>query len=143
MGLVPQFDCLLGTMTGREHLRLYSRVCGLYHELKDTLAEASSNTSEEEEPLLGAPVSDDLRPLRGEERISAFLALVGISEADADRSVNEYEIPFALTRSSKENPVTTPQLYPTSQCRTVLWQCGAPLLPCGIALQLQGMFFVR
>lgn len=32
MGIVPQFDCQWDFLTGREHVRLYARMCGTYYE---------------------------------------------------------------------------------------------------------------
>ena len=70
-GIVPQFDCLLDHATGREHLRVYARMAGLYYPSKSgTRTEKESDS----EPLLGrvGSSSDDLV---GEKRIDAFYAV--------------------------------------------------------------------
>ena len=82
MAIVPQFDCLVDFMSGREHLRLFARLSGLYYApAKD------SKTSEEQTPLLGT--GEEQHPI-GERRVALFLQLVGLSAADGDRPAGDY-----------------------------------------------------
>eukprot|EP00392_Amoebophrya_sp_AT5.2_P015334 g15536.t1 len=66
-GLAPQFDKLWPHVSGRKHLRLFSKICGMYH-----------------------PPDEATAHDYGEERISRLLREVSLSEADADRKTEEY-----------------------------------------------------
>eukprot|EP00392_Amoebophrya_sp_AT5.2_P007831 g7850.t1 len=81
-GLAPQFDKLWPHVSGRRHLRLYSKICGMYNPPENKIAPPASA---EDSNAAAPPVHD-----YGEERISRLLREVSLSEADADRKTGEY-----------------------------------------------------
>ena len=119
LGLVPQQDCLSDGMTGFEHLRLYSQMTGTYwgkaapNAKKDgNLHEDPMNNDPQEEtaPLIMLNKDVKPKPLLGEERIAAFLALVGLSPEDAARPAGTYSGGMRRKLSVACTLITDPKL---------------------------------
>ena len=102
-GIVPQFDCLLDHCTGREHLRVYARLSGLYYPAKD-----DRDRRGDEEPLLAG--GEQAKPLTGEARVDAYLALVGLSSRDGDRPAGDYSGGMKRKLSVACTLITDPEL---------------------------------
>ncbi|CAD7959169.1 unnamed protein product [Amoebophrya sp. A120] len=86
MGLAPQFDKLWPHVSGRAHLRLFSKCCGTYMR------------------------EGELDPEAGEKRISTFLKQVSLSEIDADRKTEEYSGGMKRKLSVALTLITEPKL---------------------------------